>query len=62
MARRPIWLLAVLTPWPRLVQCRATQEEAAEVEAPLFFGAFATPIEERGRCDPRGAARSCGCR
>jgi basic membrane lipoprotein Med (substrate-binding protein (PBP1-ABC) superfamily) len=42
-----MWLLAVLTAVALvLVQCTATQEKAGEGEAPLFFGAFATPIEE----------------
>jgi basic membrane protein A and related proteins len=47
MAGKRLWLLALLIVMALLlVQCRATEEQAGEGEVPLFFGAFATPIEE----------------
>jgi basic membrane lipoprotein Med (substrate-binding protein (PBP1-ABC) superfamily) len=47
MARRRIWWLPALAAVTLVLgQCGATPEKAGEGEAPLFFGAFATPIEE----------------
>jgi basic membrane lipoprotein Med (substrate-binding protein (PBP1-ABC) superfamily) len=47
MARKRLWLLTVLVVMALvLVQCGPTEEEAGVGEAPLFYGAFATAIEE----------------
>jgi basic membrane lipoprotein Med (substrate-binding protein (PBP1-ABC) superfamily) len=47
MARKRLCLLTVLVVLALvLVQCGATEEEAGVGEAPLFYGAFATAIEE----------------